>query len=490
MNLDGEWWRLLPSSYSRIAYKTRWVPNVFQADQSRRLRVWHLGVYVAPTLSQGLSSILSLHHSEMESLIPDLSLRQPLVTPLILLFLTYYALAVLAVLPNTFLLRLSLQPIFLWKAWRCVADVDFAAWLAQFLGLKSAVRLHLFNSTLVVRSLAFFYHGVNVSTLTKILTQMAVSVMVLRSFEWAFIIKEPIRRYKFATNQDDRKTLKKQFSISSVSFDAFDLLFNLRGSGWSWSPKAIPRRSTAPESISSVVATLLFNITVYDTAHYLMQCVFPTIGNPTGGESFFDPNLSLFLRISMAAFAGICGGVWTYSLVETLYRTATLVGRVLFRQPASDWPPVSNRPWLSTSINEYWSIRWHQLFRHVFITFGARPCGALLGRPGAIMGAFAVSAVLHHLCVWGLGNGHEFSTAGGFFLLMGLGAIMEIVFGNVTGMRVQGFAGWLWTMSWTLMWGTLMLDGWARHGMLANVFPDRLRPGKALVDAIIGSPKI
>ena len=156
MNLDGEWWRLLPSSYSRIAYKTRWVPNVFQADQSRRLRVWHLGIYVAPTLSRGLSSILSLHHSEMESLIPDLSLRQPLVTPLILLFLTYYALAVLAVLPNTFLLRLSLQPIFLWKAWRCVADVDFAAWLAQFLGLKSAVRLHLFNSTLVVRSLAFF----------------------------------------------------------------------------------------------------------------------------------------------------------------------------------------------------------------------------------------------------------------------------------------------------------------------------------------------
>lgn len=286
---------------------------------------------------------------------------------------------------------------------------------------------------------------------------------------------------------DDPKALDKHFSISSVSLDAFDLFFNLRGLGWSWSPKSSPRRSTTPEStIPSVVATLLLNITVYDTAHYLMQRTFPTIDNPTSGGTFFNPNLSFFPRIAMAAFAGICGGVWAYSLVETLYRIATLVGRVLFRQPASDWPPVSDCPWLSTSIIEFWSIHWHQLFRHVFITFGTRPGGALLGRPGAIMGAFAVSAALHHLGMWGLGNGPEFSTVGGFFLQMGIGANIEIVFEKVTGMRVRGFAGWLWTMSWTLLWGTLMLDGLARHGMLATFVPDRLRPGKALVDAIIG----
>jgi len=313
--------------------------------------------------------------------------------------------------------------------------------------------------------------------------------MALRSFEWVFIIKEPIRRYKSTTDQDDAKAPKKQFSISSVSLDALDLLFNLRGLRWSWSPKSSLRRSTAPESILSVVATLLFNVTVYDTTHYIMQRVFPSINDPISGGSFFDPNISFIPRNALAAFASICGGVWTYSLVETLYRIGMLVGMVFLRQPASDWPPVSHRPWLSTSINEYWSFRWHQLFRHVFVTFGARPGGALLGRPGAIMGAFTVSAVLHHIAIWGLGNGPEFSTAGGFFLLMGLGACMEVVFGKVTGMRVRGFPGWLWTMSWTLLWGTLMLDGWARHGMLANVFPDRHRPGKALVDAIIGSPK-
>ena len=89
----------------------------------------------------------------MNNLLPDLSPRQPSVTALIPLLMTYYALAVLAILPKTFLLRLLLQPVFVWQAWRCIADVDLAAWVAQSLGLKSDVRLSFFNSPLPVRLL-------------------------------------------------------------------------------------------------------------------------------------------------------------------------------------------------------------------------------------------------------------------------------------------------------------------------------------------------
>jgi hypothetical protein len=102
------------------------------------------------------------------------------------------------------------------------------------------------------------------------------------------------------------------------------------------------------------------------------------------------------------------------------------------------------------------------------------------------MGAFAVSALIHHLGLWGVGYGTEFSTAGGFFLLMGLGAIMEGGYQRATGSPVRGFFGWLWTMLWTLVWGTFMIDGWARRGIFASdVFPDRYRPGKLLVDSAI-----
>ena len=107
------------------------------------------------------------------------------------------------------------------------------------------------------------------------------------------------------------------------------------------------------------------------------------------------------------------------------------------------------------------------------------------------MGAFAVSAVLHHVAVWGMGNGSDFGSIGGFFLLMGIGTVIEYAFNEMTDIRVEGFSGWLWTMSWIVMWGTLLIDGRARHGLLSSeFFPDHLRPGKALVDAIIGLPNV
>ena len=87
----------------------------------------------------------------MDHLLPDLSLRQPSVTAVIPLFLNFYALAVLAILPNTLSFRLLLQPVFVWQAWRCAADVDFSAWLAQLLGVKHADRLNFFNGAFMVR---------------------------------------------------------------------------------------------------------------------------------------------------------------------------------------------------------------------------------------------------------------------------------------------------------------------------------------------------
>jgi hypothetical protein len=118
--------------------------------------------------------------------------------------------------------------------------------------------------------------------------------------------------------------------------------------------------------------------------------------------------------------------------------------------------------------------------------FGARPGGTLFGKPGAVVGAFALSAILHHIGLWGSGNGTEFITAGGFFLLMGIGVIIEGGFRRATGLRVQGWLGWSWTMLWTTLWGTFMIDGWARHGVLATEFlPGGFRPGKIVVDIII-----
>ncbi|KAH9168367.1 hypothetical protein EDB89DRAFT_2073959 [Lactarius sanguifluus] len=380
----------------------------------------------------------------MVDVFPDPSLRHSsAITSLIPLCLTYYALGMLAILPNTFLFKLLLQPVFLWQAWWCATNVDVSVWFAQSLGLQNSDSHRLWNFPFV----------------------MGMFCMALRSFEWTFIIKEPIRKYELTTDQGAPTGSKKPLSISSP----------------------FPQWTTAPPSIPSLFATFLLKITIFDASRYLIQLACPAVSSNPSGGSIFDPNLSLLPRIASAAFASICGGVWTYLLLDTLYYMAALIGRVVCRQPASHWPPISHRPWLSTSLHEFWSYRWHQLFRHVFVTFGARPGGALFGRPGSLIGAFAVSGVMHHIGVWGLGTGTEFGTAGGFFLLMGLGIAMEVAFRKLTGMRVGGFFGWLWTMLWVLVCGMPMIDTWARHGMLASeIFPTGLRPGKPLVDAVIG----
>ena len=311
-----------------------------------------------------------------------------------------------------------------------------------------------------------------------------MSVIALRSCEWAFT-KKPLRRYELPKGQDT--PLERPLSFPTILLDAFDLLCNPRGIGWSWSRTPFPPGGTPSESpsIGAISAQLLLECTAMDASQHIIQYVCPSVNNP-GGGSLFDPNLGPVRSIAWAAFATFWGGVWVYTSVDAIYLIATLIGRLVFRQSASQWPPFMRRPWMSTSIREFWSYRWHQALRHFFIVFGARPGGALLGAPGAVMGAFAVSAVLHHLGLWGLGHGMEFSTAGGFFLFMGLGAIMEDAFKRTTGLRVQGFLGWSWTMLWTLPWAMLMFDGWARHGMFVDhFFSEQLRVGKFLVDTTL-----
>jgi len=293
-----------------------------------------------------------------------------------------------------------------------------------------------------------------------------------------------LRRYEpFAEGQHN--PVERPLTIPNILLDSFDLVCNQRGIRWSWGSESFLRTLPPPPSLATVIFKLLLKLTVYDMAIYIVRRVRPLIDTPEG-DTFFDPHLDPLPRAALAAFLTLCGGIVVYTNIDVVYHIATLVGRVLLRQPATDWPAVSARPWTATSIADFWSARWHQILRHLFIAFGARPGGALLGRPGALLGAFGVSAVLHYVGMWGLGRGMEFSTGGAFFVLMGVGVVLECVWQRTTGMQVRGFLGWAWTMTWTLFWGTFMLDGWARQGLMGcDFFSPRLRPGKPIVDSII-----
>ena len=414
---------------------------------------------------------------------PNQALREPLtLAALSPLLLSYHVQAALVILPNTFIFKLLLLPYILWQAWKCIVEFDHAALFAESFGHHGTDRVAFCSFVYVVR---YFSKWMSPRWMFAEVRypQIAIFCIGLRASEWTFV-KRPLRRYEQPKHNQDTP-IERPLSVFSVFVDTFDLLSNTRGIGWSWSSKPFPHESTQPPSIASVLFKTLLNLTVFDGSQYIIQYLFPSTNHPKGG-SIFDPNLTLVPRTALAALCGICGGVWAYALVDFVYHVSTLVGRTVLGQPASVWPPAFQRPWMSTSIEEFWSVRWHQFPRHVFIVFGARPGGKLFGRPGAVMGAFAVSALAHHIGLWAVGNGTEFATAGGFFLLMGVGGLIEGAFTGATGLKVRGWLGWLWTMIWTTLWGTFMIDGWARHGLLATDFlPNGFRPGKVVVDAII-----
>ena len=83
---------------------------------------------------------------------PDPASRQPFTTATFLpLYSLLYVLAVLAILPRTFILKLALLPIVLWQTWKCAVGLDFSAGLANLFGLESSARLRHFNFMFVVR---------------------------------------------------------------------------------------------------------------------------------------------------------------------------------------------------------------------------------------------------------------------------------------------------------------------------------------------------
>jgi hypothetical protein len=307
--------------------------------------------------------------------------------------------------------------------------------------------------------------------------------MASKSFGWT-LIKKPFRKYGWREGQDT--PVKWPLSVPRALLDALDLFFNQCRIGWSWTSRPFPHKSSPPpSSIASVFAKILLKYTILDTSQYILHLMNPSINKITGGGRL-DATISIFPHTVLFLLATSLRAVWVYGQLELSYHVAMLIGRILLRQTAQQWPPFLRRPWMATSLRGLWGLRWHQFFQHLFGVFGARPGSVLPRQPGAAMGAFVASLLLHIVGRWETGRMTELIQYGGFFVLIGFGVVLEGAFERATGSRVRGFFGWLWTMAWTLLWGALSFDGASRRGIFAvELFPDHLRPGKMLVDGAI-----
>jgi hypothetical protein len=305
----------------------------------------------------------------------------------------------------------------------------------------------------------------------------------MRAIEWTFYQK-PVRRMHADSFQSrgnasyaKNDSAKDGPSLTSALWDACDLASNFRGIDWSWSQGFYPPKETRPVNstfafLTHTVLSAILHFAIFDVSVHNVRAFSPsTFGGPSGG-TIFDTSLSPVTRYTRSSAITLLSGIMFYAVIQWIYDLNTINFIILFRQSPSQWPPLFDAPWRATSVTEFWGKGWHQLFRGSFVQVGLKPLSFFIGRAG-VLGAFGLSAILHDWGMWAMGRGSYIGSVAGFFLMMGFGCILEDLFYKVSGTKVQSWWGWLWTMTWIVIWGNLLVDAWATTGLLGStIMPD------------------
>lgn len=281
-------------------------------------------------------------------------------------------------------------------------------------------------------------------------------------------------------------------SIYTAFWNAWDLMFNMRGIGWNWS-RGLILPKPAFETDSRVVfvlwsaARLAFSVLIFDTCLQSIRMLSPETFGSLDGGSLFDHTLPPLLELLRAVFASFLTVCMAYSAIQWSYQILAIVCIILFQQRPSQWPPLFDDPWLSTSLSEFWGRRWHQMMRGLLVTLGLRPFGFLFGRLGGLFGAFLVSGIFHDIELRAFGRGGNSVVVIGFWVMNSVGVMLERMWKAATGRRVGGVWGWMWTFGWLALWGVWVVDEWAKVGRFGALsLPGEIEPSVVLVKLVRG----
>ena len=366
------------------------------------------------------------------------------------LVVCHFVVALLAVTPQTRVVRVALRPLVL-LALRAAISVD----------MSFGKTGNEFNNTVMVVSV--FQHEPLQTSLEDRLTYVSLQLIVLpmatRTLYWTFA-KKPLVRH-----------LRPANSSPSIIMDALDLASNFRGHGWEWSRGLYIPRETRPANriafvccafVSAVAHTLISG-----ALHRAVLLLAPMgVGPIPGGSTIFDETLPFLVRYLRASIISVFAALEIYAGVQMWYNFAIVPAILVLGQDPAQWPPLFDAPWRATSVSDFWGRRWHQLFRHMFLVLGGYPLSFVLGRTGIVIGAFLASGVIHHISLVVLNTGVEIWRMLVGFGMMGPGILAERAFYQLTGRRVGGVVGWVWTTVWLLLWGNVIVEGFARAGML------------------------
>jgi uncharacterized membrane protein len=281
-----------------------------------------------------------------------------------------------------------------------------------------------------------------------------------------------------------RQPQSSQTRIRTLLSDSIDLWCSFHGLNWEWSagsPAPLPSSSLSFRSRILLLGNFFIQVIMFDFLHYYMQTLDPQGFGSKTGVTIFNMDHTPLRRYTdpITLWRSILAGFSIYLLVEIPCSLPRVLAISIFNCPVEEWPPISNEPWKATSLIEFWGKRWQQLLRFCFTELGYKPFAWISGgnRSVGLLGAFFVSGVCHYLVMWAQYPDASFVHMVGFFVMMGVGVVLEYAWRKLTGKKVEGHIGRLWLLVWVIGWGQFAVDVCSQTGMLSSeIFGKNVRP--------------
>ncbi|KAH7911719.1 hypothetical protein BJ138DRAFT_1135213 [Hygrophoropsis aurantiaca] len=254
--------------------------------------------------------------------------------------------------------------------------------------------------------------------------------------------------------------------LPSCLYDAFELIFSMRGLGWKYGIGIhVPREYRPSERTAflwSTSITFFKSMLVFDFLESLIKLV-PGVGSPQGGTIFLT-NLLWPQRLVLSILIHLSTSCCILAGFEMVYSLVTLFSVIIVGSPSTAWPPILDNPWQSDSLHTFWAKRWHQVLRQTFFVLGGYPGRALAGNYGMILGTFIGSGLYHECAAYAMGLGFDFRVFA-FFAGQAPLLCIEKTWAKVTGHRVGGIYGRLWVYFCVLIMGLPLADSWHTRGL-------------------------
>lgn len=368
-----------------------------------------------------------------------------------------FFMAYLARRPNTYYLRLMSLPVTIF----CCLRAGFGfVWLEARLNVCNYV---YGQSTVSISSLVI------IADIQKALFSTAI---ISRALEFGLTVKgmkkinENIvgENTKPAVYRDD----KARHPLSRTPLDcllpqsfenAIELLCSIRGIGFEHGKGVVIPLETRPlEKGPFLRATVILFIRSFLTLDILESLLklTPPLKTPLGG-TIFIPSLRRFERYVVSTIIHAVTGFGLLEGLHTICYLCPIISVGVLDNPPAAWPPVSDHPWRSHSLQDFWSRRWHQILRRTFMVFGGLP-GKWIGNKfgqgqlGMLFGTFMASGLYHEIPAYALGRGLDWRVPA-FFLPQAFLVLAERLWGSITGKKVEGWWGRMWAYFAVLVLG-------------------------------------